>query len=222
MPETIALFGGTGGTGSEILAAALDQGYLVRALVRTPSKVTIEHENLTVFKGDIAATDAVKDTVKGADYVISAVGGPLGKPKDFPVGTIVQFIQDLVEIMKQEPSVKVFLHQSGAFVAHPDGTQPLGMKILGTVVGWLAGLGPNLEENLNIEKYMESVKDEVTFKMICTRPGGLKVGSGGTELAASDDSPPYGMATFKDVAVFTLKAIKDESLYGKYPYVGNA
>jgi len=221
MPETIALFGGTGNSGQEILAAALEQGYLVRAMVRNPSKVTIEHKNLTVLTGDFSTLNVIKDTIKGADYVVSAVGGPLGKPKDFPVGQVVQFIQDLVGVLKDEASVKVFLHQSGAFVAHPDGTQPFVMKIMACVVGWLAGIYPNLEENLNIEKFMWSVKDEVPFKMICIRPGGLKKGEGGEELAAVK-SPPMGMAFYKDLGVFTVKAIKDESLYGEYPYVGKA
>lgn len=218
MSETIAIFGATGGSGSEILAAALDAGYIVRIMVRNPSKVTIEHSNLTVLKGDFTTLDVVKDTVQGADYVVSAVGGPMGKPKDFPVGTIVQFIKDLYTIMKETPSIKVFLHQSGAYVAHPDGTHPYSMRIMNYLVGWMAGISPNLEENLNIEKYMESVKDDMPFKIICTRPGGLQKGPGGKELGASE-SPPLGMVDYKDVGVFTVKALKDETLYGKYPYV---
>ena len=147
MPETIAIFGATGGTGIEILTAALDEGYLVRAMVRTPSKVTVEHANLTVLTGDFTSLDTIKETVKGADYVVSAVGGPMGKPEDFPFGTYVKFIQDLVNIMKNESTVKVFLHQSGNLVAHPDGTQPFSMKIMSTVLGWFVGIAPNLEEN---------------------------------------------------------------------------
>lgn len=221
MPETIAIFGATGNSGKQIVAAALAEGYKVRIMVRTPSKVTVEDANLTVLKGDFTTLDVIKETVKGADYVVSAVGGPLGKPKDFPVGQIVQFIKDLVGVMKEEKSVKVFSHQSGAFVAHPDGTIPLSMKIMAFLATHLGGIGPNLEENLNIEKYTESIKDEVPFKIIITRPGGLKEGEGGVELAAVE-SPPLGMTTFKDLGVFTVKALKIEELYGNYPYVGKA
>lgn len=219
--ETIALFGATGGTGSQVLAAALDKGYKVRIMVRTPSKVTIEHPNLTILKGDFTSIKEMEETIQGADYVISTIGGPTGKPKEFPVGQIVEFIQELVRIMKETPSVKVFLHQAGAFIAHPDGTHPLSMKIMSTIATWLAGIGPNLEENLNIMKYMDSIQDEINFKTIATRPGGLTNGEGGTKLAATA-SPPLGMTTYKDLGVFTVSALKDESLYGTYPYVGKA
>jgi len=226
MSETIAIFGATGGSGSEILAAALNQGYLVRIMIRNPSKLSVlslaEHPNLTVLKGDINSLETIKETVRGADYVISAVGGPMGKPKDFPVGEIVLFIQNLVTIMKETPSVKVFLYQSGSFIAHPDGTQPISLKIMGTILGrWILALGPNLDENLNIQKYMDSVKDDLPFKTICTRPGGLQKGEGGTKLVAAE-MPSFSMVDFKDLGVFTVQALKDESLYGKYPYVAKA
>jgi len=217
--ETIAIFGATGNTGREVLAAALDQGYLVRVMVRSPSKVTVEHPNLTILQGDLTALDTIKETVQGADYVISVVGGPMGKPKNFPVGTFVQFTKDLVGILKQTPSTKVFVHQSGAYVANPDGTHPLSMKIMNKVVGWLAGIGPNLKENLNIEKYMDSIKEDVKFKMICTKPGGLRAGPGGKKFGATK-KPSMGMSDLKDVGKFTITALKDESLYGKHTYVG--
>jgi len=38
MPS-LALFGATGNTGKAVLALALEQGYVVRALVRSPEKV---------------------------------------------------------------------------------------------------------------------------------------------------------------------------------------
>jgi hypothetical protein len=221
MAETIALFGATGGSGSEVLAAALEKGYKVNAMVRTPSKIEIEHPNLTILKGDFTSTSVIEETIKGADYVISAVGGPMGKPKDFPVGNFLEFTQELVRIMKETPSVKVFLHQAGAFCAHPDGTHPWSMIIMSKIAEWVAGIGPNLEENLNIMKYMDSIQDEIKFKTIATRPGGLTKGEGGTKLAAVEN-PPLGLTAYKDLGVFTVDAIKDESLYGKYPYVGKA
>jgi hypothetical protein len=221
MTETIALFGATGGSGSEVLSAALEKGYKVRIMVRTPSKVTVsEHPNLTIFKGDFTSTKAIQDTVKGADYVISCVGGPVGKPKDFPVGEILAFIKDLFGIMKDTPSVKVFLHQSGAFIPHPDGTQPFSMKVVNKVVGqWIAGIGPNMIENENIMKYMDSIQGQVKFKTIATRPGALMKGEGGKKLIARA-GPPMGLTTYKDLGVFTVDAIHDETLYGKFPYVG--
>ena len=49
MPS-LALFGATGNTGKAVLALALEQGYVVRALVRSPEKVSVKHEKLTLIK----------------------------------------------------------------------------------------------------------------------------------------------------------------------------
>lgn len=228
MAETIAIFGATGGSGSEILAEALDQGYLVRIMVRTPSKLPEEikcHPNLTLLEGDIASLDTVRETVGGAKYVINAVGGPVGKPRDFPTGTFAAFLRDLVGVLRETPSVQVYLHQAGCLSVHPDGTMPLAMRIADRVLGrWILGIGPNNDEHSVEMRYLESVRGDVPFKIICTRPGGLKKGAGGTELVASEvpTGLALGMVDFKDLAVFTVKALKDESLYGKYPYVVKA
>eukprot|EP00548_Thalassiothrix_antarctica_P014435 CAMPEP_0194166866 /NCGR_PEP_ID=MMETSP0154-20130528/2366_1 /TAXON_ID=1049557 /ORGANISM="Thalassiothrix antarctica, Strain L6-D1" /LENGTH=228 /DNA_ID=CAMNT_0038877667 /DNA_START=44 /DNA_END=730 /DNA_ORIENTATION=- len=219
---TIALFGATGGTGSEILASALEQGYRVRIMVRTPSKVVpSEHPNLTVLEGDCTGSlETIRETLQGADYVINVVGGPVGIPKDYPVGVYSEFLRVLVGAMKEQSSIKVYLHQSGVLTPHPDGSQPWGMWLLDATFGrYVLRIGPNTDEHNVEQKYLESVRDDLPFKFICTRPGGLQKGEGGTKLAASDTSPCYTMVDFKDLGVWTLEALKDESLYGKYPYV---
>jgi putative NADH-flavin reductase len=72
----IALFGATGGTGSLVLRQALEAGHHVTALVRSPEKLLISHENLTVVVGSALDHVAVSETVKGSDAVICALGAP--------------------------------------------------------------------------------------------------------------------------------------------------
>ena len=226
--KTIAIFGSTGNTGKEILAAALEKGYKARVMVRNLSKLgesIKNNSNVTIFTGDFANTEAIKNTVKGADYVISAVGGALGKPEDFPTGAFVEFIKVLVKIMKATPTVKAFLHQSGAFVPHPDGSQPFMMNLMRKIAAHpkIGRIGPNLTENENIMKYIHSIQhdDDIKFNMIVTRPGGLKPGRSidSVQLMASDTDIPMGMVTYSDLGRFTINAIEDEKLYGRYPYV---
>ena len=81
MPETIAVFGATGSTGKYVVPLALEQGYNVRALVRNPSKLETKHANLTVIEGTLQEEAKLKETVKGATYVICSAGGPMGKPR---------------------------------------------------------------------------------------------------------------------------------------------
>jgi uncharacterized protein YbjT (DUF2867 family) len=71
---TIALFGATGRTGRVVTELALKQGYQVRALVRTPSKLTLSDPNLTVIAGDLLDPAWVEETVRGTDAVLFLVG----------------------------------------------------------------------------------------------------------------------------------------------------
>ena len=75
MPDpahVIALTGGTGFVGGYVLRAALARGHHVRALVRNPDKISIQHANLTFIQGALGAND--EELVRGADIVIHIAG----------------------------------------------------------------------------------------------------------------------------------------------------
>jgi putative NADH-flavin reductase len=76
----LVVFGATGKTGQEIVKQSLSQGYKVTAFVRDPSKMTLEHGDLKIIKGDIYEFTAVKQAVQGQDAVICSLGtSELGK-----------------------------------------------------------------------------------------------------------------------------------------------
>ncbi len=70
----LLIIGATGGTGRELVKQALEQGDNVTALVRNPAKVTVQHPNLTVVKGDVLDSVSVENAVRGKDAVLSALG----------------------------------------------------------------------------------------------------------------------------------------------------
>jgi len=70
----LLIVGATGGTGRQLLAQALEQGYVVTALVRDPRKLSVEHARLTVVQGDVLDYSSVEKAVRGQDAVISALG----------------------------------------------------------------------------------------------------------------------------------------------------
>ncbi|WP_075620282.1 NAD(P)-dependent oxidoreductase [Paenisporosarcina indica] len=69
----ITIFGATGRVGNEFLRRALEDGHNVTALVRIPSKLAF-HENLTIYAGNIRKAEDVKEAIKDADAVFSAIG----------------------------------------------------------------------------------------------------------------------------------------------------
>ena len=76
-PLRLAVIGATGTIGREIVAQALDAGHAVTALVRTPSKLEIEHPDLTVIEGSALSVDSVTEAVRGHDAVLLTMGGGL-------------------------------------------------------------------------------------------------------------------------------------------------
>ena len=71
--KRILLYGATGRTGGLLLAYALQQGYAVTALVRSPEKLTVKNDHLTVIKGLPTNLADVRRAMPGCDAVISTL-----------------------------------------------------------------------------------------------------------------------------------------------------
>ncbi|MGH3932037.1 MAG: NAD(P)H-binding protein [Pseudonocardiaceae bacterium] len=75
----LTVFGGTGGTGEQVIRAALDAGHTVTAPARDPSKIRMSHERLRTVRADVLDAPSLASTLDGADAVVSALGVPGGK-----------------------------------------------------------------------------------------------------------------------------------------------
>lgn len=73
----IAIFGGTGEIGRQILEDALARGHTVTASARTPSKLDdlAGQQRLTVVQGDVTDADTIAEQVASHDAVINSVSG---------------------------------------------------------------------------------------------------------------------------------------------------
>lgn len=70
----LVVFGSTGPTGLQVVQQALAQGYIVTAVARTPSKLTLTHDRLKVVRGDVLDAASIEAAVQGQDAVVSTVG----------------------------------------------------------------------------------------------------------------------------------------------------
>lgn len=73
-PRRILIIGATGGTGRQLVEQALKQGHQVTALVRNPAKLSIEHPNLRVVKGDVLDYATLEPAMSGQNAVLCALG----------------------------------------------------------------------------------------------------------------------------------------------------
>ena len=96
----VAVFGATGRIGRQVTQQCLAAGHDLRALVRTPEKLTLVHPRLAVRAGELADAMAVRETVHGADAVISALGPSL-RP-DAHGTPVAEGTRRIVAAMQQE------------------------------------------------------------------------------------------------------------------------
>ncbi len=70
----LALFGATGGTGTELVKQAIERGHLVTAFVRSSAQFADMGDALMLITGDIHNPADVEKAVQGQDAVICALG----------------------------------------------------------------------------------------------------------------------------------------------------
>ena len=194
---------------------------MVQALVRTPSKITVHNDNLTIIQGDFESMDAIQQTIQGATHVVCVAGGP-NDNKTYPKLMMLHFIQRLWPLLTNETSVKTFLYMASTFVPKPDGSNAMSLKLLRPILGWYLGILPGVQDNEEVVKFIAFHKEE-SFKAIVIRPGHCSEDDSSTserKLVATQTAPiGPGTVTYVDLARFILDAMKDESLEGQYPFV---
>ncbi|XP_078405536.1 uncharacterized protein LOC144684767 [Cetorhinus maximus] len=75
--KKLLMLGATGQTGQFLVRQALEQGHVVRAAVRTPSKLTIQHESLTVVKANIFSANNLLGHFNEQDAIMSCLEFPI-------------------------------------------------------------------------------------------------------------------------------------------------
>lgn len=132
--RTIALFGATGKTGRHVLAQALAAGHTVRALARRPEALAEAADanaaaRLTVIAGDVLDAAAVRETVRGADVVVSVFGQVKGSPPTVQTdGT-----QNIVDAMAEQ-GIRRIISLSGGGLAAEQHDRP---KTPDKIIKWL-------------------------------------------------------------------------------------
>jgi putative NADH-flavin reductase len=115
----IALFGGSGRTGQQVLEQALRAGHGVRALARKPESITQRSPLLTVVHGDVLDPAAVSSTISGTDTVISVFGHVKGSP----AAVQTEGTRNIVEAMKAHGQRRI-VSLSGGGLPYPEKDEP--------------------------------------------------------------------------------------------------
>jgi putative NADH-flavin reductase len=115
-PMNIAIFGASGATGTLLTQRCLAAGYNVMALLRTPAKFPLR-DQVHFIQGSPFDISSVRQTIEGADVVLSALGAksPLRK-EDVLERAVPQIIAAMQESLSQAKPVRriIVLGSAGA------------------------------------------------------------------------------------------------------------
>ena len=205
----IVIFGASGGTGLEVVKQALEAGYHVTAFVRTPSKINIQHPNLTLFQGDVTDAGAVDKAIAGQEAVINTLG-PVRPPVPHMMETAAK---NIVAAMKKH-SIRRIVSTTGAGVRQPE-DQP---KIMDRAIGILLNLLAKdvvLDSDANV-KYIQSSDLDWTIVRFPRLMNGAHTGQFRVGYVDKDSSTQFSRA---DGADFVLKELVEKKWLQKLPLV---
>jgi len=207
--KTIALFGGSGKTGQPFLEKALQAGYRVKALARSPEKISQQSDHLEVIKGDVLQPRDVQRIVQGTDVVVSLFGHVKGSPKWLQSdGTY-----HIISAMKAKGIQKVISLSGGGLPYEKD--QPkFGDKMIRGIMKIVVPKVLN-----DAERHAEILKDSdldwiiVRGPRLTTEPekGDYRVGWVGVNASTSIGR--------EDLADFLLKQVEDDEYIHQMPFV---
>lgn len=192
----IIVFGATGGVGKRVVEQAVENGFEVTAFVRTPSKLEVSHENLSVVKGDASNPAEVSAAIAGHDAVVSCLGSSQGMKKSTE---LQEMVKNIVAGM-QEHGVERIVYTASA-----------------GIYGELPGVSGKLMMGVlkNALKDHRAAVDSIEAHGLAytiVRPMGLMNGPfSGKYREAAEGVPEKSKSISRaDVAHFILKALNDK------------
>ena len=217
-PKLYVVFGATGNTGKRVVPLLLAAGHSVRAFARSPGKLQVSHDRLQVVQGDVGDTEAVRAAIKGAQAVISLVGGPLGD-KSFHGGVLPPFIK-AVHVGMREHGVKRLLVQTGAAsVVRGEKFNFLKHVLVRQIDGRKRGDHGCHVDNDEAIRYLETSGGDIEW-MVTRPPLIVAKPSEGKKVVALDVMPWPPVVTFEDLAAYTVSLVGDDKAVKTAQYCG--
>jgi putative NADH-flavin reductase len=197
--KTFLVFGATGQTGKHFTALVLDEGHLVRALVRDPGKLGSASASVEVHQGSITDGPDLDGLVRGVDVVVCLLGDARLQ-RTQKINTA--FVRDLVPAMRRH-GVTRLLYQAGGLSAAPHRRlSPVLWAIRNTVARGYIG---QHEDNEAVMRYLAD--EAMDIEWIVHRAG---IGSDGPSKGVLERSRrKVSIATFRDCASYSYALVSD-------------
>lgn len=206
----LLIIGASGGTGKELVQQGLEQGHSVKAFVRNPDSLKLNHDRLTLVQGDVLDYASVKRAMEGSDAVLSA----LGHSRWFiPTSILSEGTKNIIAAMKIQ-NVKRFICETSLGVG--DSRGKLGLYYTIFVIPFITYF------YFRDKKRQEQLIKASGLDWTIVRPGRLTNGKKrGTYRHGTE--PGNYIVTLSvsraDTADFMLKQLNDDTYLNKTPAV---
>jgi len=199
--------------GGYILHEALLQGYDIRALARTPSKLEPLKNQITVIKGDARDLSTIQELLKGSDFVISALGpvkadGNAGKN----ISTIAT--ANIIKVMQQR-NIKRYILVSGAAVTMPGDDR----NLKGWIIKKMAQLA--FSDTVRDKESEYKLLEESTVQWTIVRCPLIDAEPYRQESKATFDTPISFKLRSGELARFIIEQIDSQEYIRKGPFLGS-
>lgn len=218
--STLALIGGTGRAGSQVINEALERGYHLRILARDPSKVT-KHERVTVVQGDALNEESLDKLLEGADAVVSTLG-PAGINQSLKLAkaSAKQWLCSnstklLLPLMKKH-NIKRVMFTGGASLRTPQDNNSWFMSFM------LNKLAPKILGEMcddRQKEYEMLVESEADWTF--ARCGGITEDAGQEKLKTSAERFQGGKIHSRQLAKFLLDQLTRAEYRQKAVYIAS-
>lgn len=207
---TLALFGATGKTGRRVLDRALAEGFDVRALVRDPARLGVQHERLTVIRGDVLDATAVDETVAGSDAVLSLFGHVKGSPASLQAdGT-----RHIVAAMQRHGVSRIVSLSGGGLRAEQHDRPKAADRVMRLLLKTLAG-----DVLADAEAHLGVLRDSGLDWTIVRGPRLLETPGTGTYRVGWVGVGTGMQISRDDLADFILSQVEDRTYVHQLPFV---
>ncbi|SHN09258.1 NAD(P)-dependent oxidoreductase [Chitinophaga sp. CF418] len=209
----ITIFGGTGKTGLLLIEKALKSRHTVTVFARTPTKISIQHNNLKIVKGELEEYGKIEEAIKNADAVISVLG-PTQKTKEL---AIANGIKNIVDAMQKNDVKRLIATATPAFKDSNDKFQ-IGFSFGIFMVKML--IKDSYNNIVLTGKYIaESGLDWtiVRLPMLSDKPANGKINAGYT----GDGTVSLFSLSRADLADFLLQLVDNRKWLHKSPVISN-
>ncbi|MCE4048702.1 NAD(P)H-binding protein [Bacillus sp. Au-Bac7] len=207
----IAIIGGTGKVGRRIAVKALENGYQVRMLVRTPKKLSLNDDRIEIVEGAVQNREDIQKLLKDCQIVINTFGQPL---KEKPIYSSVT--KTIIEIMA-ELQIERYIGVTGGSLTISNDKKSL-----------INRLGAKLFENFYSDMMIDKKKEwdflnsnEQIIKWTLIRLPFITDQEDIGYIKENLTDLPGIKITNGDIATFIINQIEDSKYIQKAPFISN-